>query len=701
MRIKHLLNFFVATVFIGVAVGCAEKDLYDPNYGKEPVKGPEEYFGFETRGDVSLDVNYALPGFAALIEVYDIDPMEIVDNTPVKKQGVEALFKIYTDESGKFNGKMNIPTSVKSIYLYTESWGLPRCMPLEIKDGMVSFDMSNIGASTVKAKNNTRSYGFQGTVPYVLNGNNKLYSLCKWGEGGSLDSKYMSFEENVGDETVGSLTQRLKNFFNPDGIANVDNMNLVTQSRTTNITVTQDGTALDVIFLNRDAMYNNSFGYYYYKTSKEPDMRGMSDMKKYIIFPNVSFSVYGGQLPILKCGSKVRLLYFDEQGNAKEEFPAGYTVGWFMYADGYNQSENEIDITKQVASGFSNLLASNQVLGQQRQNFVSVKDETSGKVIIGVEDGANNSYCDLLFYVNASKTIEEPNDRPVITPDDGNEPEKPDVTETKTGTLAFEDIWPGGGDYDMNDVIVEYNRAVSFDKKNQVTKIVDTFTPVHDGAVFANAFAYQVDKGQFGKMTFSATTEGIHTESATSSIIVCPNVKQAIQKVYTITREFTGGSFNKKDLKSYNPYIIVKYAEGQKGRTEVHLPKHEATSLADLSLAGTQKDAYYIDKEGAYPFAIDIPILNFISVTEKKSIDTEYPNFKAWADSKGEKYTDWYNKSCKLTLKAYNTTFGVFIVLSSRSLFNENDRDFLLSDCFSSLPEKVCYFYFNLYIVAP
>lgn len=596
MRIKHLLNFFVATVFIGVAVGCAEKDLYDPNYGKEPVKGPEEYFGFETRGDVSLDVNYALPGFAALIEVYDIDPME-----------------------------------------------LPRCMPLEIKDGMVSFDMSNIGASTVKAKNNTRSYGFQGTVPYVLNGNNKLYSLCKWGEGGSLDSKYMSFEENVGDETVGSLTQRLKNFFNPDGIANVDNMNLVTQSRTTNITVTQDGTALDVIFLNRDAMYNNSFGYYYYKTSKEPDMRGMSDMKKYIIFPNVSFSVYGGQLPILKCGSKVRLLYFDEQGNAKEEFPAGYTVGWFMYADGYNQSENEIDITKQVASGFSNLLASNQVLGQQRQNFVSVKDETSGKVIIGVEDGANNSYCDLLFYVNASKTIEEPNDRPVITPDDGNEPEKPDVTETKTGTLAFEDIWPGGGDYDMNDVIVEYNRAVSFDKKNQVTKIVDTFTPVHDGAVFANAFAYQVDKGQFGKMTFSATTEGIHTESATSSIIVCPNVKQAIQKVYTITREFTGGSFNKKDLKSYNPYIIVKYAEGQKGRTEVHLPKHEATSLADLSLAGTQKDAYYIDKEGAYPFAIDIPILNFISVTEKKSIDTEYPNFKAWADSKGEKYTDWYN----------------------------------------------------------
>lgn len=593
---------------------------------------------------MSLNVNYALPGFAALIEVYDIDPMEIVGNTPVKKQGVEALFKIYTDESGKFNGKMNIPTSVKSVYLYTESWGLPRCMSLEVKDGMVNFNMADLGTSTVKTKNNTRYYDFQGTVPYVLNRNANLYSLCKWGEGGSLNSEYMSLETQVGDETVGSLTQRLKNIFNPDGIPNVDNMHLVTQSEVTNITVTQDGTALDVVFLNRDAEYNNSFGYYYYKTSEGANM---SNMKKYIVFPNVSFSVYGGQLPILKCGSKVRLLYFDEQGNAKKEFPAGYTVGWFIYADGYNQNENEIDIKKQVVSGFANLLASNQVSGQQRQNFVSVKDEKSGKVIIGVEDGANNSYCDLLFYVNASKAIEDPDGRPVIKPDDGNEPEKPDVIETKTGTLAFEDIWPDGGDYDMNDVIVEYNCAVSFDKKNQVTKIVDTFTPVHDGAVFANAFAYQIDKGQFGKITSSATTEGIRTETETSSIIVCPNVKQAARKAYTVTREFASGSFNKKDFKSYNPYIIVKYAEGQRSRTEVHLPKHEATSFADLSLIGSGKDAYYVDKAGAYPFAIDIPIVNFIPVTEKSSIDTEYPYFKAWADSKGREYTDWYKSHKK------------------------------------------------------
>ena len=633
-----------AALIGGLLAGCMEKDLYDPNYGKEPLPDPSEYFGFETRGDVKLSVNYDVPGLVALLEVYDEDPMEVVDNVPVKKEGVEALFKIFTDGNGKYEGKMNIPTSVETVYLYTSSWGVPRCVKLDIKDGMASFDMSKKDSSTANTKAVTRSYDFsKGSVPYLINSGANLYSLCKWGEGGNLtyiynsqtgkpdpiNNGYVTPQKQVGNELIGNLVERLNSFFKPSG-GSVDNAYLYKGSEITNINVTQEGTTLDLVFLDRDASFNNSFGYYYYKTS---DGVSNSNMRKYIVFPNVAFSVYNGALSILKCGDKVRLLFWGEDGKPSEKFPKGYTVGWFIYADGYHQNENEIDITKP-------LITSN---GYSNGGFVSVKDEKSGKTIIGVEDGANRSFCDLLFYVDASpeSSIDNPN-RPNI-PSDDKPIEKPDAQENLKGTLAFEDIWPDGGDYDMNDVIVEYNRAVSFDKKNQVTKIVDTFTPVHDGAVFANAFAYQVDKGQFGKMTFSATTEGIHTESATSSIIVCPNVKQAIQKVYTITREFTGGSFNKKDLKSYNPYIIVKYAEGQKGRTEVHLPKHEATSLADLSLAGTQKDAYYIDKEGAYPFAIDIPILNFISVTEKKSIDTEYPNFKAWADSKGEKYTDWYN----------------------------------------------------------
>lgn len=73
---------------------------------------------------------------------------------------------------------------------------------------------------------------------------------------------------------------------------------------------------------------------------------------------------------ILKCGDKVRLCYFGEDGKASQTFPKGYTVGWFIYADGYNyknvgQQSDEINIHKP-------LLTSNPAK-TKGQNFITVK----------------------------------------------------------------------------------------------------------------------------------------------------------------------------------------------------------------------------------------------------------------------------------------------------------------------------------------
>ena len=645
MRQKYLKGIMIVAVTIvfgSLVTGCMEKDVYNPDAGKQPLPDPDEYFGFETRGDVKLQVNYDVPGFTALVEVYDENPMEIVEGTSVKKEGVEAIFKTYTDNNGKYEGKMNIPTSVEKVYLCTETWGLPRCVEMEIEDNAVSLDMS-----VNQLRPSTRSYSFsEAKPPYTIDRSKNLYSLCKWGEGGNLtyiyDSDtgrtytinpgYITSVNQIGDENISDVTNRLKKFFssyNPKG----NNSGLFVAPEVTNIEI-KEKTKLNVVFLDRDASFDNTFGYYFYKKS---DRVNVDNVKKYIVFPNVSFSAFGGMLPILKCGNTVRLLYYDDAGNATEEFPEGYMVGWFLYADGYNGFYHDSDV-KVDEIRTKDLRASNE-FNLTKNGFVSVKDEKSGKTIIGVEDGANQSYCDLLFYVDATPegSIDDP-DRPVIKPDDGKDDPEPDPVEPLKGTLAFEDIWPSGGDYDMNDVIVEYRREVSFNTKNMITKIVDTFTPVHDGATFLNAFAYQIDPGQLGKVT----STDVKVENETSSIIVTPNAKESIGKTYTITREFNA-SFKKDDLKGYNPYIIVKYAEGQKDRTEVHLPKHKATSLANQSLIGTNKDAYYIDREGAYPFAIDIPVLGFKPVTERQRIDSEYPDFTKWAESKGGKYTDWYD----------------------------------------------------------
>lgn len=518
-RLISIGAFILVLALSGLMTGCMEKDVYDPNREKEPLPDPDKYFGFEMRSDVRLSVNYDIYGFTPLIEIYGENPMETVEGTPIKKEGIEALFKTYTDNSGKYEGKMQLPTYLNKVYLYTATWGLPGCIELEIKDNAVIFDMS--AKSNPKTKSVTRA---SSDVPYLVNKSQNLYSLCYWGEGGQLNSQYMTKEKNIGNESILDLTDRMKTFFNKGG---QDNSKLLGNGKTINISIKEDNTALNLIFLNRSASYNNTFGYYFYKTGTSVDV---DQVRKYIIFPNVSFDWYGGQILILESGNKVRLLYFDEDGQAHDTFPAGYTVGWFLYADGFkngygNNLEDYLKLPDLYNPYNSNLRTSNPQ--NNMSAFVSVKDQKSGKTILGAEDGVNQSYCDLLFYVDATpgSSIDDP-ERPSI-PDEGDKEEpKPDEDENVTGTLAFEDIWPSGGDYDMNDVIVEYERKVYFDKKNIVTKIVDEFTPVHDGATYVNAFAYQIDAAQIGdKITLP---EGAILEKETSSIIVMSNAKQNI-----------------------------------------------------------------------------------------------------------------------------------------------------------------------------
>ena len=139
-RLISIGTFILVLALSGLMTGCMEKDVYDPNRKKEPLPDPDKYFGFEMRSDVRLSVNYDIYGFTPLIEIYGENPMETVEGTPVKKEGVEAIFKTYTDNNGKYEGEMHIPTSVKTVYLYTAAWGLPRCVQLNVENNAVNFE---------------------------------------------------------------------------------------------------------------------------------------------------------------------------------------------------------------------------------------------------------------------------------------------------------------------------------------------------------------------------------------------------------------------------------------------------------------------------------------------------------------------------------------------------------------------------------
>ena len=99
------------------------------------------------------------------------------------------------------------------------------------------------------------------------------------------------------------------------------------------------------------------------------------------------------------------------------------------------------------------------------------------------------------------------------------------------------------------------------------------------------------------------------------------------------------------DADDYNPYIIANFKGEADNRTEVHLPKHASTSKANAAQIGSKDDAYFVDKNGLYPFALKLPRGGnnpFIPVTEQVSIDKEYHYYKAWVESKMKGYTGWY-----------------------------------------------------------
>ena len=114
-----------------------------------------------------------------------------------------------------------------------------------------------------------------------------------------------------------------------------------------------------------------------------------------------------------------------------------------------------------------------------KQRVVALRDKgTDQLVAIGFEDNKDLDYCDATFYLKIAESQAIDTDLPELPSVDP----PTTVNNTVTGLLAFEDLWPSQGDYDMNDVIVEYKSTIY---QNALTgkayKIVDEFTPVHSG----------------------------------------------------------------------------------------------------------------------------------------------------------------------------------------------------------------------------
>jgi LruC domain-containing protein/uncharacterized repeat protein (TIGR01451 family) len=244
-----------------------------------------------------------------------------------------------------------------------------------------------------------------------------------------------------------------------------------------------------------------------------------------------------------------------------------------------------------------------------------------------------------------------------------------------TGTLAFEDLWPGKGDYDFNDLVVDYRFELISDLSNHMVSAIATFVLKAFGASFENGFGFQlsdiIDPSDL-TVTGHGLTDNIITNDANGTeagqskptIIVFDNAfthmphpgigigvnttpdAPYVQPVtFTINIQFKPDtySYNDLDISNFNPFIIVNKNRGH----EVHLPNYPPTDLVDPSLFGQWEDAsdpsngkYYVTVNNL-PWAINI-YESFDYPIEKQDILSVHLKFAEWAMSGGVQFPDWY-----------------------------------------------------------
>jgi LruC domain-containing protein len=241
------------------------------------------------------------------------------------------------------------------------------------------------------------------------------------------------------------------------------------------------------------------------------------------------------------------------------------------------------------------------------------------------------------------------------------------------GTFAFEDLWPGKGDYDFNDLVLDYHYKSVLSSANQLVDLYIDYSVRAVGASLINGFGIMIEgdptnvqsvTGQnFTEDYLTIAANGTEEDQSNTVIIFFDNAFSMIgssgggfiNTVPTIpyvepdTNQLHV-AFNVSSTRvvsnrvaPYNPFIIVDKTRG----IEVHLAGEEPTDLVDAALFGTWADdtnpaeGKYYQTVNNLPWAIDLPV-SFDYPVEQVQIIEAYNFFADWAESGGNLYDDWY-----------------------------------------------------------
>ncbi len=240
--------------------------------------------------------------------------------------------------------------------------------------------------------------------------------------------------------------------------------------------------------------------------------------------------------------------------------------------------------------------------------------------------------------------------------------------EVDFGTFVFEDLWPSYGDYDCNDLVMNFQYKIVTNAENKVVDLVSQFKIKAVGAAFNNGFGFSLNtlpaniESVSGCIKLGTAVEidpkGYEAGHANQTVVIPIDavntllgrgIINTVLDGYTVVTSIQTVTVHLSTPQSsigaapFNPFIFCNQNRAQ----EVHMKDQPSTGKADPGYFDTFDDAsnpaqsFYYRSVTGLTWAMEIPV-DFDYPVEKADIVETYLHFAEWAQSSGALFPDWY-----------------------------------------------------------
>lgn len=640
-------NLFLSGPSGDESVVVSEDDVLTAG-GADGAPSVDDGFNYQTLKWIQVLVNS---------DVSDVD-IHVYD------EGNKMIASVKTDSRGAVNIMISVTGTSSGLYIRSATIGLPSEVYIEIVDNIASLDLrrSSRSSNSVSARSSIvnravldASGSYQQTPGFP-----EFSVIGNWNNKGVPD--YLDTPETISSAILSEINSILPEKqpvpeYRPQYLdANLD----------TDLHITQNAEVF-VSFVHEGAGYRNSLGFYTYTTVNGPPSNiGAQDIT--LIFPNVSYRYSGGGL---YSGDTVQI----------GSFLAGTSIGWVLLSNAYS---TRFEAVSNGINTFYSESSLNPDASPYQQHLIQI--DLGEIIVLGFEDllrpGGDNDFNDAVFTIRSNPvgaidrsglvTDTSVNYTAPAADDGGIQLQDQPLFDIsgyqffpgldEFGTLAFEDLWPHKGDYDFNDLVIDYNVVETLDNSNKIIQIQISLKIVGILASMHNGFGFQLG---IPPELVASVTGGRYTKGYTQ--LEGNGVEKRQQKAVIIAFEDAQAHYNESDpdnselmvlsinllqgvsrseigFAPYNPFIM---SNGERGR-EVHLPGYKPTSLVHIPYFGSQDDdsvlgtGYMYKTDEELPWALHLPEL-FAYPPDSVQISDAFLLFLPWVYSNGVSDTDWYS----------------------------------------------------------